>query len=369
MKLTQHRPDFILFFVILLLVSIGLLSVYSASMIWATQEMGKPADYFFLRQLIWSVFGLASLLVTMNVPYWKWKKLLTILLPVSLLTLLAVFLFPRVGGAHRWILVGPLSFQPSELATLTVIVYLAHLLAKKKEKLHNFKKGVFPPLLVMILFAGIIIIEPAMDAAGLLAATGMVMMYVAGTPKRHLAKLIVPGGVLAAAFILLSSYRRARLLALADPFSEENIRQFGFQQANSLFAIASGGWSGTGLGRSIEKFLYLPEPHTDFIFAILSEEWGTFGGIALIALFGVLVWRAMRISSRLQDSFGALIAVGIAGMIGFAVLANIGMVSGMLPVIGIPLPLISYGGSALLVKMSGLGLLLNLSRYTEDEEI
>lgn len=364
MKLTRHRPDFVMFIVILLLVSIGLLSIYSASIIWASQEMGQSPNYFFIRQLIWAFLGLIAMLITMNLPFWAWKKLLIPLIPISLFCLMLVFVFKEVGGAHRWIMFGPFSFQPSELATLTVIVYLAHLLSKKTDQLQSFKKGVIPPLVIIAIFSGLIIIEPAMDAAALLAVCGLTIMFAAGTPFRHLAKLVIPVGVLGAAFIFFSSYRRARIMALLDPFSPDNIREFGFQQANSLFAISSGGWTGRGIGRSIEKFLYLPEPHTDFIFAILSEELGTIGGVLLIGLFATLIWRACSVATRLPDRFGALIAVGIAAMIGFAVLTNIGMVSGMLPVIGIPLPLISYGGSALLVKMTAMGLLLNLSRYT-----
>ncbi|WP_018132247.1 putative lipid II flippase FtsW [Effusibacillus pohliae] len=367
MKLTRHRPDFVLLITVLLLVSSGLLNIYSASMIWASEHLDKSPHYFFIRQCLWAAVGLIAMVTVMNLPYWKWRDLLKWLIPASLVSLLLVFVFPKVGGAHRWIALGPVSFQPSELATLTVIVYLSHLVSKKHDQLADFKKGIVPPLVVIGLFAGLVLIEPAMDGASLLAVSGLAILFAGGTPGKHLAKILLPSGLLAVALVMLSDYRRARLLAFLDPFSPENIQYWGYQQANSLYAVASGGWTGRGLGRSIEKFLYLPEPHTDFIFAILSEEWGTLGGILLIALFAVLIIRGIRVASRLPDRFGALLAVGITAMIGFAALANIGMVSAVLPVIGIPLPFVSYGGSSLLMKLIAMGLLLNLSRYTVED--
>lgn len=368
MKLTRHRPDFILFLVILLLVTIGLCNIYSASIIWALQEMGRSPQYFFNRQCIWAVLGITAMIVTMNFPFWKWRKLLRFLIPLSMISLLLVFLFPGVKGAHRWIAFGQLSFQPSELATLTVIVYLAFLLDKKKDHIADFKKGFLPPIVLTALFAGIIIIEPAMDAASLLAVSGLSILFIAGSPVRYLGRLLLPAALLASAFVFFSNYRRARVFAFLDPFSSNNIQDAGYQQANALMAMASGGWTGTGFGRSVSKFLYLPEPHTDFIFAIFIEEWGIIGGILLIVLFGVLIWRGIHIMTHLNDRFGSLLAAGITAMIGFAALANIGMVTDVLPVIGIPLPFISYGGSSLLVKLIAMGILLNLSRYTESPE-
>lgn len=368
MNSTRHRPDFVLLVVILLLVSIGLLNIYSASMIWALQEMGRSPQYFFARQCIWAGVGLICMVMAMNFPYWKWKPLLKVMFPFSLIGLLLVFLFPGVKGAHRWIAFGPVSFQPSELATLTVILYLAYLLTKKQEMLGDFKKGFVPPLVIIALFAGLVIIEPAMDASSLLAVSALTLLFVAGIPLRFMVRLLLPTGVLATLFILFSDYRRARVLAFLNPFSPENSQQWGYQQGNALYAISSGGWTGKGLGRSVEKFLYLPEPHTDFIFAILSEEWGIIGGVLLLALFAILIWRGTRIAMELPDRFGSLVAVGITAMIGFAVLANVGMVSDILPVIGIPLPFISYGGSSLLIKLIAMGILLNLSRYTVPAE-
>ncbi len=372
MKSAKHRPDFLLLIVILLLVSIGLLTIYSASIIWAAQFKKLSADYYFIRQFMWTILGLTAMFGVMNVPFWRWRQLLPLQLPFSILLLLVVFAFPggEDGSYHRWILLGPVSFQPSELATLTVILYMAHIMTKKQDRLDSFKKSVVPPLVITGLFAGLVIAEPDMDAAALIVVTAMAVMFGAGIPIRHFVKLAVPVIGLAALFIFSSEYRRERIFGYLhlDPFSIESIRGEGWQQANSLYAIASGGWTGRGLGRSIQKFLYLPEPHTDFIFSIFAEEWGTIGAIVLIVLFAILIWRSIRIASLLPDRFGSLVAVGITAMIGFAVIANIGMVIGALPVMGIPLPFISYGGSALLIKLLAMGILLNLSRYTAEEQ-
>lgn len=368
MKLTRHRPDFMLLIVILLLVSIGLLTIYSASTIWAYQEKGLSPHYFFVRQCIWTLLGLIVMFICMNLHFWVWRTLLPFMLLASFVMLPAVFAFSPVGGAHRWIQLGGFTIQPSELATLTIAVYMAHIMTKKQEHLADFKKGTVAPLAIVVLFAGLVLLEPDMDAAALIVVTALAVMFAAGIPILNLARLILPVAGLAAVFVFFSDYRRKRVLSFLNPFSEENLQNMGFQQAHSLYAIASGGWLGKGLGRSIEKFLYLPEPHTDFIFAIFLEEWGTVGGIILIGLFAILVWRASRIASLLPDRFGALLAIGITAMIGFAMVVNIGVVTGTLPVMGIPLPFITYGGSALIVKLAAMGILLNLSRYTVEDQ-
>ncbi|MFC4768145.1 putative lipid II flippase FtsW [Effusibacillus consociatus] len=368
MKLTRHRPDFIMLIVILLLVSIGLLTIYSASIIWAYQQLKFSPHHFFVRQCIFTVLGLIVLFVTMNLNFLNWRKLLLLLLPASLITLILVFAFPPVNNVHRWIPLGSFSFQPSELATFTITIYVAHLLAKKHDKIHDFKKGTVPPLVVTGLFAGLVMMQPDMDAAALIVAITLAIMFGAGIPVAHILKVVLPAAVFAIIAVFASEWRRERIFAFLDPFSQENLQNFGFQQAHSLYAIASGGWWGKGLGRSIEKFLYLPEPHTDFVFAIFIEEWGIIGGIVLIGLFGVFIWRSIRVAYLIPDRFGALLAIGITSMIGIAVVVNIGMVTGTLPVMGIPLPFITYGGSALVLKMAAMGILLNLSRYTVEKE-
>ncbi|BCJ86556.1 putative lipid II flippase FtsW [Effusibacillus dendaii] len=367
MNLPRHRPDFVILIVTLLLVSIGLLSIYSASIIWAYQELDKPPNYFFVRQCIWAFVGLIIMLVIMNLPFWRLRKPLKLLIPLSFVMLLMVFLFPGVNGAHRWIYIGSNTIQPSEIAVLTLVIYLSHLLTKKQDVVNNFKKTVVPVMAIAGFFSGLILLEPDMDTAALPVVVAFVLLFGAGVPVRHLMGVALPVASLAILFIFSSDYRRARIFSFLDPFSQQNALGDGFQQVHSLYAIASGGWVGKGLGRSVEKFLYLPEPHTDFIFAIFTEEWGTIGGILLIILFAVLIWRAFRICTLLPDRFGALLAMGITATIGIPVVVNIAMVTGAFPVAGIPLPFITYGGTALLVKLASMGILLNLSRYTIEE--
>jgi cell division protein FtsW len=372
LKLTRHRPDFIILIAVLLLVSVGLLTIYSASFIWAYQEMEMSPHFFFFKQCMFTLLGLGAMIFTMNLPFWIWRKLLLILLPLTLFLLLAVFAFPTVsadGSAYyRWIRIGPISFQPSELATLTIIFYMAHILTKKQDRLDDFKKTVIPPMAVALLFSLLVILEPDMDAAALIFGTALAILFGGGVPLMHIARIVLPVAGLGAIYIMKSEYHRVRFTGFLNPFDEKYFHDIGYQQANSLYAIASGGWQGKGLGRSIEKFLYLPEPHTDFIFAIFLEEWGTIFGIFLIVVFGILIWRAIRIVSLLPDRFGSLLVIGITSMIGIAVVVNIGMVSGALPVMGIPLPFISYGGTAVVLKMAAMGILLNLSRYTVEDQ-
>lgn len=303
----------------------------------------------------------------MRIPFWVWKRAAKPLLLGSFLLLLLVFLFSPVNGARRWINIGPLSLQPSELAIFVGIVYLSYLLNKKNDLLDDFKKGVFPPVIITCILGGLVLIEPDMGTAILLGVSAFAVMFASGIPFGHMFKLLIGALVLSTVFLFTESYRMERMLAFLNPWEYKDDQSY--QLINSFYAIASGGWTGRGMGQSIEKFLYLPEPHTDFIFSILTEEWGTVGAVAVIVLFAILVWRGTMIASRIQDRFGSLLACGITTMIGFSVIVNIGMVTGIMLVIGIPLPFISYGGSALLIKLVSIGVLLNLSRYTVNNEL
>ncbi|MFC4769879.1 putative lipid II flippase FtsW [Effusibacillus consociatus] len=362
MRLDRHRPDFIILIVTLILVSIGLINVYSASIIWSYQNLGNSPSFFFKRQCIWSGLGLVVMFASMNIPFWFWKRLAKPLLLGSFAMLPLVFFFTPVNGARRWIDLGPLSIQPSELAIFAVIVYLSYLLTKKQDILDDFKKGVLPSVVIASICGSLVLIEPDMGTAVLLVVSAYGVMFSSGIPFRHLTKLLIGAVILSIVFIVLESYRMERMLAFLNPWKYQDDQSY--QLINSLYAISSGGWTGRGLGQSIEKFLYLPEPHTDFIFAILTEEWGIIGAVTVIALFAILVWRGTIIAARIPDRFGSLLACGITTMIGFSVIVNIGMVTGIMPVIGIPLPFISYGGSSLLIKLISMGVLLNVSRYT-----
>jgi cell division protein FtsW len=369
-KLKRHRPDFILLFVVLVLVSIGLLNVYSASMIWAAENLNDASpSYFFVRQLIWAIIGTIGMLFVMNVHYRFWLRLTKFaLLGTTFLLVLVLMIGHEVNGAKRWLGFGFLSLQPSEFSIFAVILYISYLLSKKGEQISHFKKGVMPSLIISVIPALLILKEPDMGTAALLIATVFSLLYSAGARMRHLFATFLFISVAAVYFIFSSSYRAKRITAFLNPWDPSNADN-AFQIKNSLYAIASGGWTGQGLGHSIEKFLYLPEPHTDFIFAILIEEWGIIGAIVVIALFAILVWRGTMIATRIPDRFASLFATGITAMIGIAMIVNVGMVTGVLPVIGVPLPFISYGGSSLVIKLASIGILLNISRYTLEERL
>lgn len=368
-KPARHRPDFILLFVVLLLVSIGLLNVYSASIIWASQHLQDTPSYFFVRQLIWALLGTFAMFFIMNFNYRFFLRLAKAGLVLSMVLLILVLLVGKeVGGAKRWIDIGFLSMQPSEFAIFSVILYIAFLLTKKEEHLSDFKKGVLPSLIIAAVPAFLILIEPDMGTSFLLLSVAFCMLYSAGTRGKHLLMILSAGALAAIYFVLNKSYRSGRISAFLDPWNPVN-KDSAHQLKNSLYAISSGGWTGRGLGHSIEKFLYLPEPHTDFIYAILTEEWGIIGATVVILLFAILIWRGTVIAARIPDRFAFLFSIGITSMIGIAAIVNIAMVIGLFPVVGIPLPFISYGGSSLFVKMISMGILLNISRYTVEERV
>lgn len=363
MNVTRHRPDFVLFLVVILLALIGLVAVYSASAIYAYKMKDTP-DYYFLRQLMFFVVGMFGMLFAMNTNYRLWFKLSRPMLLVTYL-LLGMVLIPGVGmnvnGANRWIGLGPLSFQPTEIAMITINLYLAYLLTKKGDRVNDPKASFWPSVILVVIGFILIIAEPDMDTAVTFAAGPFLIMFVAGVPMKHLRNTFLLA-LAAAVPLALMGYRGDRVKAYFDPFSFMD--GDGYQIVQSLFAISTGGWTGRGLGHSVEKFSYLPEAHTDFIFAIFSEEWGLIGGLFLIALYGVVIWRGIYIALHVQDKFAQLTAIGITSVIAMAVFFNIGSVSGLLPVIGVPLPFISYGGTSLLLKLFMMGILLNISRYT-----
>ena len=365
MKATRHRPDFLLFLVVILLSLIGLVSIYSASTILSFKQYDGNTSHYFTRQLFFVVVGLFGMLFTMNIPFKTWYKLAR---PLFLLSyfLLGMVLLIGVGanGARRWIDFGAFTFQPSELAMLAIILYLSYLLTRKQERISEAKASFWPSVVLIGIGFGLIMLEPDMDTAVTFALCPLIIMFVAGVPFKYLRNLSILGLVVCVPLALVG-YRADRIWSYWDPW--KYVQDDGYQIIQSLYAIGSGGWTGRGLGHSIEKFSYLPEPHTDFIFAILSEEWGFIGGLFLIGLYAILIWRGIHIATHVEDRFASLVTIGVTSMIAIAVFINIGSVTNLLPVIGVPLPFISYGGTSLLIKMFGMGILLNISRYTVKE--
>nr|NNM90019.1 putative lipid II flippase FtsW [Bacilli bacterium] len=363
----RHKPDFILLIIILILVAFGLVMVYSASMVWAIQVGGSSPSYFFEHQLIAAVLGLILMIILMNVPYTVMIKYARV---VSVITLGALFLvlIPGIGqkaqGVRRWLGPAFLHIQPSEISLVGILIYLAYIFHKNHKKIHSLKRGVLPPLIIISVQFLCVILEPDMGTAMLLAMSGITVMFAAGVRLRHLFLIFIVAIPVLILFIQKASYRSTRFLVFLHPWDPAYTNKGGYQLQQSLIAIFHGGLLGSGLGRGIEPFLYLPIPYADFIFSVIVEELGLLGATALLALFSILVWRGIQIGMRLENRFAILLAYGISAMIGYGVLINIGAVTGLLPVTGIPLPFISYGGTALVVKLGAIGLLLSLSRYT-----
>lgn len=363
MRLKKGPPDFVLFITTLALIGVGLIMVFSSSAVTANVQFYDPY-YFFKRQLIWALIGLVAMIVIMRINYLRLKDLAIPIAIISLLCLILVLTPLGIGakGSTRWLGVGILSFTPSELVKLGMVMFVAKTMEINIGKITSFKNGVLPYLLVMALVCTLIMLQPDLGTAFVVAGTVFFMLMVAGAKMSHLGALAIGGIGAVALAIALEPYRAERFLAFLDPWKYPSDQ--GFQTIQSLYALGSGGLFGMGLGRSRQKFFYLPEQHTDFIFAILGEELGFMGALLVLGLFLLFAWRGFRIAINAPDTFGSLMAAGITIMIVFQAFINIAVVSGALPVTGITLPFISYGGTSLLITMAAVGLLLNISRYS-----
>lgn len=364
MSKVRSAPDPWILIATLLLLTIGVVMVYSASAVLAFREFGDYG-YYLKRQLVFAVLGIIAMYFTMNVDYWVWKKLAKPGLIVCF-GLLVIVLIPGIGvirgGARSWLGIGSLGIQPSEFMKLGMIVFMAKLLSDEQSGITRFTKGLLPPLGIMGAAFGLIMLQPDLGSGAVLVGATMIIIYTAGARISHLAMLGMVGVAGFVGLIASAPYRLKRITGFLDPWQDP--LGTGYQIIQSLYAIGPGGLVGLGLGMSRQKYSYLPEPQTDFIFSIISEELGFIGGAVVLLLFMLLVWRGMRAAITAPDTFGSLLAVGIVGMIAVQVVINIGVVIGMFPVTGITLPLISAGGSSLTLMLTALGVLLNISRYS-----
>jgi len=348
----------------LLLVVIGILMVFSASAVMASDKFGSPY-HFLLRQLGWAVAGLAAMAGIMNVDYRRWKQpgIVFTFLGLTTLLLVAVFFFDRSHNTHRWIKLGIMSFQPSELAKPALILFLAFFLENRLKSIDDWRHTLIPAVLPPVLFTLLVVKEPDLGTAMVCLGITAAILYTAGMRLRYFAYSLIPIVPAITYLLMFVPWRLARMKVFLDPNSDP--QGAGFHIYQSLIAVGTGGLTGLGLMEGKQKLFYLPEPHTDFIFAVVGEELGLIGAVVIIALFVVFAWRGLRTALRCRDPFARLLAAGITAMILMQAFFNISVVLALLPTKGIPLPFISYGGSSLFVMLASVGVLLNISQQTE----
>jgi cell division protein FtsW len=356
------KSDQVLFLATLLLVAASVVMVYSASAVWADKQFRQP-NLFLIKQGMWAALGIAVLRVVMMIDYRNYRQPAVIWTLVGLVTLglVAVFFSPAVNGSHRWLGLGFMGIQPSELAKLAVILLTAAVLERRMHRINEPYYALAPIGAVVILFMGLIYKEPDLGTSVTLLLIAATMVFTAGLGYRYLVGLALCAVPLAFSLVMAASYRRQRFFAFLNPQADP--LKSGYQLKQALIAVATGGLTGKGFMASEQKLLFLPEPHTDFIYAVVSEEFGLIGATMIVICFAVIAWRGMRVALRAPDSFGALVAVGLTTMFALQALVNISVVLGMMPTKGIALPFVSAGGSSLLVSLLGMGILLNVSQH------
>ncbi|MDD4146432.1 MAG: putative lipid II flippase FtsW [Clostridia bacterium] len=358
MGLKKGTPDLLLFFTTLFLLAIGIVMVFSASY----YDTLEKDPYFYLhKQLIWAALGFVVMLMMTRIDYFRLKPYINVIFGVAFVLLIVVLFFEPIKGAQRWLDLGFCKIQPSEIMKLSMVLFLAKELSKVGPRMKNLFTGVGPFLLLLGVVGGLIMKEPDLGTTLAIAGTTFVLLIAAGLRLGHFFVLSFSGVGIVIALILADPNRINRIIGYLDPWSHAS--KEGYQLINSLYALGSGGLFGMGLGNSRQKLDYLPEQNTDFIYAILGEELGFIGAFLVILLFCLLAWRGYRIALACPEIFGSFLAVGITTMIVLQAFINMGVVTGLLPITGIGLPFISYGGSSLLFSMIGVGILLNISRY------
>lgn len=357
------RPDPFLYVAAIGLVVIGLIVVFSASYTRAMQEYGDPY-YYIKRQTVWAAIGFVAMFIMQRVDY---RLLRPLALPGLLiafgLLVLVVLIGVEVGGSRAWIDLGVMRFQPSEASKLAIVNFMAAYVAYRKEGMGKFWTGLVPALAVLAVAFGLIMLEPDFGTGVAIVGTVVLMLFAGGANLGHLLGIGLSGLPVLAFMVYSRPYRWRRITSFLDPWQDP--LDSGWNVIQSLLAIGSGGLFGLGLGQGRQKFAYLPEQHTDFIFSVLGEELGLMGTLTVLGLFFLLAWRGYRTGLKAPDLFGAMLAVGITSMLVFQAMLNIGVATGSLPVTGITLPFLSSGGSSLLASCTGVGILLNISRAAE----
>lgn len=362
-RMSKRVPvDPALLAVTLILALVGLVMVFSASAVVAGSRFHDPW-YFLKRQLAWLGAGLLVMHLVSKIDYSLWKKLSVPLLFLTTV-LLVLVLVPSFGsaakGARRWLHVGPINIQPAELAKFVVVIYVAAYVSKKQDQLTQFARGLLPPLIILGVLSGLVLLEPDLGTVVVMGLVVVTLLFLAGARIKHLGLLSLCALPAVAVLIFGSSYRRQRLMTFLSPW--KNASDSGFQITQSFLAFGSGGPFGVGLGEGKQKLFFLPEAHTDFVLALVGEELGLVGSVAIVLLFGLFVVKGFQIAGRARNPFGRHLAMGITMLVGMQALVNAGVVTGLLPTKGLTLPFVSYGGSSLVANLFGVGILLNISR-------
>ena len=358
--------DRTLLFAVLMLLVVSVVMVYSSSSVVALTTYDDSA-FFMKRQLLWAIVGLALMAITMRIDYRQLsgQRVVVSLMAVSLL-LLAATLVPGIGrtinGSRRWLRLGMLSFQPAELAKFALVVYMSYYIAKKGDRVRDFMDGLVPAYVVTAVFLGVAVFQPDFGSAMTLAGVSGVLLFAGGANVLHLVGTLAAALPFIAFAVAHKAYRWRRIIAFLDPWSDP--QGAGHQIIQSFLAFGSGGIFGRGLGEGRQKLLFLPERHSDFIYAVIGEELGLIGALAVLFLFLLILWRGIRVALAVDDPFSRLLALGITLLICLQGLINMAVVTGLLPTKGIALPLVSYGGSSLVISMAALGVLLNISKET-----
>lgn len=358
-------PDIILLLVTLILVTFGTVMIYSSSSVIAAARFGD--GYFFIKkQILFVVVGLGVMITLSRIPYYYLRKVayFSMLFSVALLSLLLIRgLGTRVGGATRWLDLGVFSFQVTELVKISFVLFLAHFLTKKEEHIKEFNRGFLPPLIITTIIILLILMQPDFGTAMIMAMILIFVLYLAGSRILHLAglaALLIPAGTM---LVMYKGYRLDRFLSFLDPWKDPT--NSGFQIIQSFLSFGSGGVLGVGLGNSMQKLFYLPEPHTDFILSVIGEESGFIGITIIILLFVILILRGFMISYNAPDLFGTLLASGLTIIIALGAFINMAAVMGLIPTKGLVLPFLSYGGTSLIMTLATVGVLLNISSHRE----
>jgi len=357
------KPDRILFFVTLALIGFGIAMVFSSSAIVGKERFGDP-NYFSLKQLIAATLGLTVMFIVMKVDYhfYRHPAIVFSFLAVVAALLVLVFFSTATANTNRWIQLPGFNVQPSELAKLALILFLAYFLEKRKGKVNNFAFTLVPVAIITGLLAGLILIGSDLGTAVTLFVICVVLLFVAGLNLRWIAMSFVFAVPVLYLLVFRVKYRKERILAFLDPWSDPLVR--GYQIIQSLISFGAGGLLGMGYMEGKQKLFYLPEAHTDFIYAVVGEEFGMFGTFAVLLLFLAFMWRGLRASMRAPDLFGFYLGLGITMMICIQAFINMSVVLGLLPTKGIPLPFLSYGGSSFVVMVASVGILLNVSQQS-----